>query len=107
MGKYLCFVRQEWPAGLVHLATGDQTSLQEAARDELAAPADGGDDVKLADAWWRLAQPVKGVQRSALIAHSRFWYEKALPNLAGLTETRVAQRLQEIAEQDALRLRGR
>ncbi len=107
MGKYLCFVRQDWPAGLAHLAAGDPGALQEAARDELAGSDAAGDTVKLADGWWRLGQAAKGKERSGMIARSRHWYETALPHLAGLTEARVAQRLQEIADQDALHGRSR
>ncbi len=103
VGKYVCFVRQDWATGLAHLAHGDQPALQEIARQELAGPTDAADEVKLADAWWKLAQAAKGRDRTDFVARSRHWYQAALPNLVGLTETRVAQRLEELEAQDAAR----
>ncbi len=79
----------------------------EVARQEQTEPVDSSDQVKLADAWWKLAQTAKGKDRADFLARARSWYRAALPNLAGITETRVAQRLEELDAQDVARNRGR
>jgi WD40 repeat protein len=107
VGKYLCFVRRDWAAGLPHLAGGDNAALQALAQQELAGAPDAADMVKLADAWWKLAQAAKGKERADFLARSRQWYQAALPELTGLTETRVAQRLEELDAQEVARARGR
>jgi WD40 repeat protein len=107
VGKFLCFVRQDWVAGLPHLVDGDNAGLQEVARQELAGASEPPDQVALADAWWKLAQAAKGKDRADFFARSRHWYESALPKLTGLTETRVAQRLDELDTQEVARPRGR
>jgi hypothetical protein len=105
VGKYLCFVKQDWPAGLPALAMGRSTALGELASRELTLSADEAADptpaFDVAGEWWTFAE--RGVRASGLPAgsaeiirsHAAGIYERILDRLtdpvdAALAENRVA-----------------
>ena len=63
VGKYLCFVKQDWQEGLRALAAGRETALKDLAGRELALPpgreADTMTAFALAGDWWALAENAK------------------------------------------------
>ncbi|MEX2215477.1 MAG: hypothetical protein WD768_15190 [Phycisphaeraceae bacterium] len=86
VGKYLCFVKGDWNAGLPHLAKGSETALRQASQKELANPGDALSKNALANAWWDAARAtIDTEQKLALQMHASGWYEKALPELNGST----------------------
>ena len=96
-GKYLCFVKQDWDKGLAHLAKGSDESLRQIAELEIAAPANPEEQVKLGDLWWALFEQAKGHEKSEYADRCDKWYGTALPGLKGLTQTKVAKRIEELA----------
>jgi len=99
-GRWYCFTRGDWQRGLVHLAKGSDKPLKDLANQELTAPpTEAADQIKLADAWWDLAQSAKGEQKDAILLRAGFWYEQAQPDVTStLLQTKVRKRLEEIAK---------
>ncbi len=104
VGQLYCFSYADWQRGLPHLVKGSDAELAGIARQELADPSEGGQQAKLADAWWGLAQRRKGNKKDILIDRASFWYEKARTGtLTGLTQIKVDKRLEEIAKMQSAR----
>ena len=78
MGKYLCLTKGQWTEGLPYLLkSGDKDLQRVAAMETPTPPATGDDQIKLADAWWDLAQSRHSPQREQVLVHAGSWYEKA------------------------------
>jgi hypothetical protein len=77
VGRFLCFWKGDWAAGLPKLAAGSSASLKTLAGRELAVSPSADDMAELADQWWNLAQENDGVSRKEIQLHARGWYAKA------------------------------
>lgn len=88
VGAYLCFVREEWSAGLPHLAQATP-ALRQAAERELAAPAGLEAKVMLAEAWMEAAHGLAPRHQQAVWQRARHWYRQALPASQGLQRARI------------------
>jgi hypothetical protein len=98
VGRWLCFYKQDWTVGLPLLAKGSDEQLKAIAEQEAKAPAEADERVKLADAWWDLAQKEAGLARDSLHLHAGEIYQAAMPNLASaLQKAAIEQRLAKIA----------
>ena len=113
VGRYLCFAKGDWAAGLPLLARGSDEGIKELAGRELAlvvspphwrergwgegTRASKADDlVSLADDWWDVAQPLGGSQREAVRLHAAIWYRQAVVQLGpGIAKMKVEERLAE------------
>lgn len=95
-GKYLCFRKGKWDEGLPMLARGED-GLADLARKDLAAPKEPAAQAELGDKWWGLAEALHGTAEVVVKGRADFWYQKALPGLTGLTQTRVEKRIKEYA----------
>lgn len=98
LGRYLCFVKEEWDAGLPHLAKGTLAKLKDIATKDLQEPADGKGRLAVADEWYDWAEKVSDVDRNGGLLRAQYWYKAALPGLADLDRTKANRRLSEIAE---------
>ena len=99
VGKYKCFVHDDWAAGLAMLALGSDGTLKALAAKELQPPSAADEQAALGDAWWDLAEDQEGAEKSPIRKRAAFWYEKALPGLGGLLKDRVEKRLASVSEQ--------
>jgi hypothetical protein len=95
-GKYLCFRKGKWEQGLPRLARGGD-ALADLAKKDLAGPTEAAAQAALGDRWWSLAEALHGSAEITVKGRANFWYEKALPGLTGLTQTRAEQRIKEYA----------
>jgi hypothetical protein len=99
VGRYLCFVRGAWDAGLLHLANGAKGPLKGIVDKDLSKPAEALKQLEAGDAWWDLAQKEKSAWRKArMISRAQFWYESASMSATGLDKVKVDKRLAEIEE---------
>ena len=81
------------------LAKGSDEKLKSLAEQELKAPTDADEQVKLADAWWDLAPKEVGIARDSLHLHAGDFYRLAIPNLnSALKKAVIEKRLAEIAD---------
>ena len=100
--SYYCFLKNDWDKGLPYLAKGHDATLKALAQRELQEkPKDPADRVKLADAWWDLAQKADSRRKEKMLLHAGAWYAKAQPALpAGMVKLKVEKRLDEIERLD-------
>lgn len=99
VGRYLCFVRGAWDAGLLHLANGAKPPLKTAVDKDLSKPVEALKQLEVGDAWWDLAQKEKSAWRKArVISRAQIWYEQASTSATGLDKVKVDKRLAEIEE---------
>ncbi len=96
VGRWLCFVLDDWSRGLPHLAKCGDPDLAEAAKLDLAAQNEVGDLVEVGDAWWTLAGDQPATEVIALKQRAIHWYEisSAQPQNS-LTDVRIEQRIAE------------
>jgi hypothetical protein len=99
LGRWLCFYKNDWPAGLPLLAKGSDEKLKSLAEQELKAPTDAEQQAHLADASWDLAQKEVGTARDSIHLHAGEIYQGASPNLtSALRKAAIEKRLAEIAD---------
>jgi WD40 repeat protein/formylglycine-generating enzyme required for sulfatase activity len=100
VGRSLCLVKDDWSAGLPHLAKGSDAALRELAAKEWPKPPTAADDLlALADGWWQAARAVEGPLRDAAMRHAGVWYERAQSGVtSSLMKSRIENRLAEIGK---------
>ena len=96
LGKHLCFIKEDWPTGLPHLAKSENLPLKFAAEAEQTNPTETAKLIELGDAWWELAKEFTDADKTAANRRSQFWYLKAVPKLNGLDKIRIKVRLGEL-----------
>lgn len=99
VGRYLCFVRGAWDAGLLHLANGAKPPLKTVVDKDLSKPVDALKQLEVGDGWWDLAQKEKSPWRkSRMVSRAQTWYEQASSSATGLDKVKVDKRLAEIED---------
>lgn len=97
VGKYRCFIKGDWKAGLPLLALGSDATIKALAGREAAGVASVDDEVRLGDGWWDAANALSGISRTNVQAHVAQWYDAAVLDLdKGLIRTKIEKRLAEI-----------
>ena len=66
VGRYLCFDKGDWTKGLSLLAAGNDAALKALAQSDLQGAATAEEQMKLGDAWSKVAKP-----------RAVYWYTKA------------------------------
>ena len=96
VGAYLCFVKGDWPAGLLHLAKGSDPAVQSAAKQEMSRPTDAQAWATLGDGWLAAGKAERNEpQRIAMLRRALRWYEQAEPKLQGLAREGVTHKIDE------------
>ncbi|MCY2930311.1 MAG: discoidin domain-containing protein [Planctomycetota bacterium] len=93
VGRYYCFTKGDWEKGLPMLASSGEKALKAVVDKDVAAPAEPGAQLEVADAWWDLAQKEQGLIKRKMLDHAAGWYAKALPGLANLPRMKVEAKL--------------
>ncbi len=96
LGKFLCFVKEDWKAGLAHLAFGSDAALSKLARDDMLLPRAAKNLVDLADLWYQWGLPKDASTRNAAWAHAVEKYQAASPHLTGTRKQQIDQRVAEL-----------
>lgn len=94
VGKFYALLKHDWPAGLEHLAKGDDLGLKALAEQELNRPSIE-DFAVLGDRWMEESEKRSGSEKIALSKRAIYWYTLALPSLVGLPKARVEKILNE------------
>ncbi|MCH2182406.1 MAG: J domain-containing protein [Mariniblastus sp.] len=98
LGKFWCFDVGDWPLGLPYLATGSDPKISAAAQLDLAGAQTREQRRAIADAWYELAQDLKGADEQGTGQRAVTLYRDLLLEETGLklkeTETRI-ERLME------------
>jgi hypothetical protein len=97
VGRFRCFDKQDWETGLPFLLRGADDGLRELARQEMRQPSSAVDQLKLADAWWDLAERKnekhEGPSHEPLRTRAVHWYREAAPGLTGLALLKAQKRM--------------
>jgi serine/threonine protein kinase len=97
VGRWLCFTKGDWPAGLAHLARGSDAELRQLAERDLRHPAEVGDQLELGDAWWGRALAAPLDDRKPLLLRAAYWYRLAEPKAStGLAKIKIQKRLDDL-----------
>jgi hypothetical protein len=97
IGRYLCFVKGDWDAGLPHLLAGAKPPMKTAAEKEALKPLDASMQAEVADLWWEVAQKEKSSwRRERILARAKYWLDQAAPSATGLVKVRVQKRLDDL-----------
>lgn len=94
VGRYLCFIRQDWKEGLPRLAKGASAELKSIAEKDLVTSQEASAMAATAEAWWELSESRKEKEKREILPRSAYWYELALPNLTGLDKVTAEKRLE-------------
>lgn len=101
LGKYLAFDRNDWPAGLKHLAKSADQSLQALAVADARGATTGAKAAVLGDSWYAMADAADSERdRAGFKSRAVFWYTRAVADLKGFSKARIEKRFSEM--QDAL-----
>jgi Protein of unknown function (DUF1559) len=96
VGKYLCFVKGRWDAGLPYLAKAADIRLRGIASLELAMDRSQQDTLSLAEQHWDLAGRFKQPQKRGLHLRAIYCYELVAPGLSsGLEKAKLQRRIDE------------
>ncbi len=99
-GVFLVQRKQDWTQGLEHLAKSSDKELSRLAKLDLGNPEEPNAQLELADGWYAWTVPVKKTKPTWTKALARYWYSKALTDLAGVDKIKVEKRLQELGQLD-------
>jgi formylglycine-generating enzyme required for sulfatase activity len=98
VGRYECFMKGDWAKGLAHLAKSGDPAYSTLAAEDLKAPEQDAARLKLADAWWDLAQKAEARERESMLLRAGYWYEQLGSIDDALTRTKVENRQAQIAK---------
>jgi len=98
VGKFLCFVKEDWRSGLAHLAHGSDDTLSKLARDDMHLPRTSKNLIDLADAWYDWGLETDGSPRQTAWLRALDDYKAASPQLIGTKKDRVDRRVAELTE---------
>ena len=94
-GRFLCFVRGQWQAGLPMLAKGSDETLADLAKREANRQVDADEMLALGDAWWEYSDDLNEVLAKQVRLHAAHWYQRGLPKFEGLQRAKVEKRIGE------------
>jgi hypothetical protein len=97
VGRFLCYVKNDWDAGLVRLLLGAEGPLRVAVEKDVAA-ASGGETERIAagDQWKKLAATAEPPLRSSLEGRALHWYLLSLDEATGLSKVKLEKSIQEM-----------
>jgi hypothetical protein len=105
VGRYLCFVKRDWPGGLAVLARGRNEGLRNLAAREVALSKEPQVAVtsrlKLANEWWKLAEAGDALapeQAEAIKAHASGIYRQIANLLTDPIDAALARKRAKIAD---------
>jgi hypothetical protein len=104
VGRFACFFKGNWNAGLPLLAKSKDEKLRSIAAKDLAVdgpngPTDAVARIELGDAWWIFSATLDRASQAEVQVHAADAYRKVAAELTGLAKVRVDKR---IADADKL-----
>jgi hypothetical protein len=85
VGKFLCFVKNDWETGLSMLAQSHDSDFQGLAEEELKKPDTSPKQIDLGHRWWTRSQKPPAAEQQPCRERARFWYLKGLASEESLT----------------------
>jgi len=104
LGRYLCFGKSDWDAGLPLLKHAENPSVADLAKSELQKPKSATAFHELGELWWELAEVSESDEVLAQASERRavHWYQHAIASgLKGLTRAAAKSRLDQYESERA------
>jgi hypothetical protein len=100
LGRFDCFVKDDWQTGLPLLAKAASPALRAAARSDLSSSNSAENAATIGDAWWDLSEKESAMSQTAMRRRAAKWYSEALAEsqFTGLTRARAEKRLAAVKE---------
>lgn len=95
VGRFYCFVKQEWKKGLPHLTKGETVILRTVAQNEVNQPSTPTTQFQLAEDWWAFAEALPQAEKAAVRRHAGYWYLQCESRLTGEAAEKARTRLAE------------
>jgi hypothetical protein len=102
VGKYYCFVQDDWDTGRPFLLKGDDIPLKTLVQRDLASNSQSAEVMDLADDWWKFSEDA--TDKLGAISGKRravYWYQRALASLPAVKKATAEKRMAELATQTA------
>lgn len=96
VGRFECFVKGNWEAGLPLLGRGSNEALKILAERDLSNPEDVQSQIDLGDAWKNRSEKESFGKRHVL-GRAAHWYLRALPQTTGLSKVKIEKSIAAIA----------
>jgi len=96
VGRFRCFVQDDWDRGVQLLAAGSDQMLKRVAQQDIAQPDGAQGQLSLGDAWWEIGERESGAAQMAVKSRAAIWYRRALPFLTDALRPRLVQRLADL-----------
>src|SRR5262249_13168326 len=99
-GKFYCFTLEDFDEGLKHLAAGNDETLADAAKRDLAGQdGDAAKRFAAAVAWQQVAAKISDRDDKLAVQRREKWLlEHCVINLSGLDQTKANRRLDELKD---------
>jgi hypothetical protein len=97
-GRYYCLDIRRWDDGIPMLARSSDKYLKDIAGMELIRPEGWMQQVELGDRWFAAMKKSYGPAKQSMAIRSHYWYSRAKPQLSGITQLRITQQLEDLAE---------
>lgn len=99
VGRYLCFGKSDWNAGLRYLAAGIDSPIRDAAQQESESARTLDQSIAVADAWVQAGQSpsLPKAVSGAILRHAHGIYLAGQGSATGLTAKKLEMRLAELA----------
>jgi hypothetical protein len=104
VGMFLCFTREDWPAGLPMLTKGLDQRLRQLSERELDPAKDATAIAQLADDWWDWAQRQNEPTRTVARKHAVALYGQGLRGASGVRKEAIEKRIAEASHMTSQRL---
>jgi hypothetical protein len=93
LGRYFAYQKQRWEKALPYFARSGDQAIGPLARQDLQDPKNYMEQLAIADGWWELASKEKDAGKLAIQMRAAFWYDRAMPSLAGLNRAKAQKRI--------------
>lgn len=100
VGRFRCFVVDDWKIGLPALAAGSDAVLAALAKNELARPTTAEEQLHVADKWNEISVRESGFAKAHLRAHAEIWYSQSAAKSTGMAKSIAMKRLEEARDLD-------
>ena len=99
LGRFLCFVKNDWEAGLPRLVLGSDATLRAAAeKDDKANTGSATDKAEAGDVWYKLAASADALQKSNMMSRALARYRDAQSDATGLSKIKIEKRIEELTK---------
>lgn len=96
LGRYYCFVREDWSRGAEHLRQGDNPQLAKLAEQELNPPISGPDRAALADGWKKAVDGAILAHKPAILRRCAMWRQAAARRLEGVPQAAERKKIEDL-----------